>query len=103
MDLERELRSALSHERPSAGFADRVLLAAKADTPRVTRGAAPRVWRGLAAAAVLAAVIGGWGLRTIAERRAGERARDEVLLALRITSDKLQDARNHVNDIGSKD
>ena len=102
MDLERELKSALSHERPSAGFADRVIRAT-VETPRQTRGAARRVWRGLAAAAVLAAVIGGWGLRTIAERRAGERARDEVLLALRITSDKLQDARNHVNGIGSKD
>ena len=106
MDLEHELRNALSHEKPSAGFASRVLQAV--DTARDTGAATParshaRVWRGLAAAAVLAAVIGGWGLRLIAERRAGERARDEVLLALRITSDKLQDARNHVNEIGSKD
>ena len=102
MDLEHELRNALSHEKPSAGFASRVLQAV--DTARDTRAASParshaRVWRGLAAAAVLAAVIGGWGLRVIEQRRAAQ----EVLLALRITSDKLQDARNHVNEIGSKD
>ena len=102
MDLEQELRSALSHEKPPAGFADRVLASLDA-APVRTPVPHTRVWRGLAAAAVLAAVIGGWGLRTIAERRAGERARDEVLLALRITSDKLQDARKHVNEIGSKD
>lgn len=99
MDLEHELRSALSHEKPSPGFAGRVLAAIDGAPVSSPARSQARVWRGLAAAAVLAAVIGGWGLRAIEERRAAR----EVLLALRITSDKLQDARNHVNEIGSKD
>ncbi len=106
MDLDNELKVALMRERPPAGFAERVLASlhgAPVSSPgRAPRGAA-RIWRSLAAAAIFTAIIGGWGLRAIEERRAGERARDEVLLALRITSDKLQDARNHVHEIGSKE
>ena len=54
MDLELELRSALSHEKPPAGFADRVLASLDA-APVRTPVPHTRVWRGLAAAAVLAA------------------------------------------------
>jgi hypothetical protein len=99
MDIERELRDALKREKPSAGFTQRVMNQCATAPVRVQPR---RMWRALAAAAVLSAIVGGWTVRAVAERRAGERARDEVLIALRITSDKLQDARSHVRELGEK-
>lgn len=92
MDIERELQNALRRKTPAAKFSDRVIARLKVEDRR------PRLsqWRAIAAAALLTAILGGWSAHEIAERRQGERARDEVLLALRITSEKLQEAQSHV-------
>ena len=90
MSLENELKEALRRKQPPAGFTDRVM-------ERLVEDRRPRLsYRAIAATLLLTAVLGGWSALTIAERREGERAREELLLALRITSEKLQTAQNHV-------
>ena len=102
MSIEQELKAALKRKSPPAGFVAGVM-------KRIDQEGQPQLpvvhrtrWRAVAAATLLTAVIGGWAAHQAAERREGERAKEEVLLALRITSEKLADAREHVNEIGSK-
>ena len=106
MDIDRELRTVLQRQRPDAGFSERVMAAVReADNQRLTTGNLTqrwRAWRAVAAAAVLTAFLGGWAAHEAAERRAeGQRAREEVLLALRITSEKLRNAQEHVRHINN--
>lgn len=93
MDIERELKSALRRKSPSPGFSDRVIAQLEVEEIRPRRSGG---WRAIAAAGLFTVILGGWTAHEIAERRQGERARDEVLLALRITSEKLQEAHRHV-------
>lgn len=103
--MEEELRNALRRKAAPPDFAKRVI-------ERVSGGPAPRLsvarapvlhrWRALAAAVMLVAILGGWTAHTIAERRAGERAKDEVLLALRIAGEKVHYAKSQVHEIGRK-
>lgn len=94
MDLELELKQALRRESPSPDFRAKVM-------GRLSGEAHP--WRAVAAAGLLTAFLGGWAMREAAVQRAkGERAREQVLLALRITSEKLRDAQNHVREIGTR-
>ena len=104
MDLEHELSRALQRKEAPPGFAESVMRKIKEEEQRpaglpVFR---PRPWRAVAAATLLTAFLGGWSAHEAAKQREGERAKEEVLLALRITSEKLADARDHVNDIGTK-
>ncbi len=100
MDLETQLRSALRQKQPSPGFAARVAEAANRELRTENRG--HRHWRALAACLMLTALLGGWTAHTIAERRAGERARKEVLLALHIAGEKVHYAQTQVQEIGRK-
>lgn len=80
--LEDELRKALARENPPAGFADRV-------TGRKRKVLEmPRWYAAAVAAALLIATGGAYGFR----RHQGIEAKREVMLAMRITSQKL----NHV-------
>lgn len=101
MDLETQLKSALQRKMPPSDFTSRVMSAIAAEKPAA---AAPprRLWRAAAAAAMLTLLLGGWSAHVIAERRAGVRARDQVLLALHIASAKVRYAQTQVHDIGSK-
>jgi hypothetical protein len=109
MNLENDLRRTLRRESPPAGFAGRVM-------QRIERGAAGSQpagfqrrakssplhwWRAAAASVMLAAVLGGYALHENAERKRGERARDEVLRAMSIASEKVRYAQQQVRDIGS--
>jgi len=47
-------------------------------------------------------LVGAWSARQIAERREGERARDEVMLALHIAGAKVRYTQTQVHEIGSK-
>lgn len=98
MNLEHDLRRVLRRESPPAGFASRVL-------QRIERDAAPkRRWmRAVAASLTLTAILGGWGAREVHQRREGERAKEQVLLALRIAGEKVRHAQHEVRDIGSHD
>ncbi len=97
MNLERDLTRVLRRRSPAPGFASRVMLRIdeKENRPR------PTWWRAVAASLTLAALLGGYATHKVLERREGERARDQVLLAMRITSEKVSMARNEVRDIGS--
>jgi anti-sigma factor RsiW len=99
MDLELELKRALRRESPPPDFAARVMRRIE----REERHHPWPAWRAVAAAGLLTAFLGGWAAREASvQRAAGQRAREEVLLALRITSEKLREAQSQVRDIGSR-
>ena len=99
MTLERDLKNALRRESPPDGFASRVL-------QRIEREQAPkpkRWWRAVAASLTLTAVLGGWAAKEVHDRREGERAREQVLLALKIAGEKVRYAQQEVRAIGTND
>jgi hypothetical protein len=98
MNLERDLRQALRRESPPAGFAERVAARIARDE---RQRQAPMRWRAIAASMALAAIVAGWSAHEHARRVAeGERARDQVLLALRIAGAKVKYAQDQVREIG---
>lgn len=121
--LEADLKRALARQSAPDGFAERVVAAISAEARpspadsqlllpageggpvaqqrgRV-RGVQSRFTRAIAAGLLLTAVAGGWAAQKAIERREGERARDEVLIALHIASAKVRTAQQHVHEIGS--
>ncbi len=80
-DLELQLQKSLRRKQPPAGFSNRVLAAAK---PR--RRASVWSWIPAAAAATLLLGIAGTQYQ---EYRQGQRAKDQLMQALQITSSKL--------------
>jgi anti-sigma factor RsiW len=112
MHLEDNLKRALARQSAPDGFAERVMNAVSAEarpSPGASRHPLPggegrgirRGWRAIAAGLVLTAVAGGWAAEKAIERREGERAREEVLVALHIASAKVRVAQQHVHEIGS--
>ena len=89
-EFERELREQLSAREAPGGFADRVMARVAAKKPR--RAWHP-VWRWAAVAAVLTAVAAGGVEHQREQRIAGERTREQVMLALRITGTTLRDVQ----------
>ena len=112
--LEDELKKALERVEPPAGFAERVLLrAAQAKEEEPVRS---RRWLGLfgfgvagtgglrwAAACALCVVLAASGViyERDMQRRRGEEAKDQVMLALRITGSKLQIAEQSLKELDS--
>jgi hypothetical protein len=98
--LENELRRALQPEAPPAGFAERVL--ARVERER----SAERGWknwqrffatpalRWAAAGSLCLIAVGAYEVREREQRLAGEEAKRKVMLALRITSAKMQHAES---------
>jgi hypothetical protein len=112
MQLEKDLERLLRRERPPAGFAARVMQ--RVEQEERTRPSAHAPWWRAAAAAVLLTLGGGaWithnqierreqdQVRINIERQQGERAKAEVLFALRIASSKMHAAREHVRELGT--
>ena len=102
-NFERELREQLQARPAPEGFANRVMarVPKRPARPRWFRFPAP-VWQwGIAALLIAGVVLGGIG-RERQQRIAGERAREQVLLALRITSSTLRDVQQKVNTSGSQ-
>ena len=101
--FEQELRASLQPRPAPAGFADRVLASVDAlprhePMPWPIRTIRNPVVRGAIAASLLLAVGAGGYFEHQRERQiAGQHARQQVLLALRITSSTLQDVRNKVD------
>ena len=103
MNIESELERALRRTTPDPGFATRVMRRIEASGRPVTgRTPKSRSWRAAAAGLILTAIAGGWAAQRAVERRQGERARDEVLLALRIAGSKVHTAQQHVRELGSR-
>lgn len=82
-DFEQELKAALRRKEPATGFAERVMRQVAAPRPR----GALRGWASLAVAASLFAGV--FGVARYEEYRKGQRAKDELMLALRITARTL--------------
>lgn len=101
--FEQELRAGLQARSAPEGFADRVLARVDAlphyePTPWPLRAIRSPLVRGLIAATLLFSVgVGGYFEHQRERRIAGEHARQQVLLALRITGSTLQDVRNKVD------
>jgi len=104
--LEDELRAALHTEEPPAGFAERILaLAAERERRRerslwfqFKNSFAVHRLRWAAAVAAIVVVASGVGLHVQEQRRAeGEAAKRQVMLALRITSEKWRVAAKEIS------
>jgi hypothetical protein len=99
MNLENDLKRALRREAPDSGFAGRVLARIeRAESPK-----RPAWWRAAAASVTLAALLGGYGTYRVLEIRKGERAKEQLLTAMRIASEKVNYAKQEVRAIGSTD
>jgi hypothetical protein len=88
-DFEDQLRGALRRQDPSAGFTERVIAKTKPAKPTTRRP----IWTFAAIAAALVVMIG--VNQEVQERRA-ETARQQAVLALRITAEKLNAVRGKV-------
>lgn len=105
--MEDHLREALRREEPPEGFAGRVM--ARIEAARQPERTERREWwwtafrgprlRWAAALASLALVAGGIEYRRDQRRIEGEHAKEQVMLALRITGSKLRIAQAKVNRI----
>lgn len=105
-ELERDLRQALRREEPSAGFVARVLTALPKETPRPVLAwmHRPALRWALAAVIVVAASTGGYFYREHRlEEERGRIAKQQLMLALRITGAKLQLAQQRVLQINRSD
>ena len=91
MNLEDDLRAALRREDPSPGFAQRVVTRAKSNP-------APRSWfpKMMWATALAAMLVIGFAAVSEYREKKAERAGREAVLALRITAEKLNSARDKV-------
>ena len=108
-DFEHNLKRALQRVDAPAGFADRVL--ARARQANEDKPARPRFWAALfsgsglrwataCAVCVLLAASGAFYEHDLQQRR-GEAAKEQLMLALRITGSKLQIAQQSLEQIGS--
>jgi hypothetical protein len=89
-DLEQSLRAALARVPAPAGLAERILALIGAGPMRKTRWWRTTALRWALAAALLAAMAAGGVIAYQRQQRArGERARRQVMLALRITGARL--------------
>jgi hypothetical protein len=101
--FEQELRASLQVRPAPDGFADRVLARVEAlphheASPWPVRTIRNPAVRGAIAAMLLLSIgVGGYFEHQRERQIAGEHARQQVLLALRITSSALQDVRNKVD------
>ena len=107
MNLENDLKQAMRRVPAPEGFADRVrsVILSEAKNPdggdpsssarlRMT----PTWWRAVAATLLLGTILGSWGVHETFERRRGERARQQVLLALRIAGTQVARAQRAAQD-----
>ena len=95
-DFERDLRDALKRREPRHDMADRVM--ARIGVP----AARPRFyWRPLLAAAAAVVVLMG-GIEQYREYQKGQEAKQQLMLALEITAQKLSVAQEKVNEVGRR-
>ena len=90
--FEDQLRQTLSRKQPAAGFVDKVLLKT---TPK------NRLWRWQAIAA-LAACLAGVGIYETYRYQQGQFAKQQLLLAIRITSEKTHVAQQKVEQLNQR-
>lgn len=92
---EAELRQALQR-RPAPPQLKQKIMAAREGAARRRMRQHNMTWMRIAAGLLIVAIVGGlgdWGLRRQEEKRKGEEARREVMMALRITSHALNNVQ----------
>jgi len=96
MNLDDELRAALRREDPSPGFAQRVTsLAQSSAKPKTISIFQPfRIPRLIWATALAAMLVIGFAATSEYRQMKAERAGHDAVLALRITAEKLNQARD---------
>ncbi|HTU33271.1 MAG TPA: hypothetical protein VMF66_05670 [Candidatus Acidoferrum sp.] len=106
--LEQELKKALRRTDPPAGFAERVLArAAKEEQAKLAREKRRFQWFGmsglrLGVTCALCLIVAASGMIYQHERhQQGEQAKEQLMLALRITSSKLEIANQGIRQINS--
>src|SRR5262245_2262337 len=120
--FDEEMRKALRREEPSPDFTGRVMSRVtelqRQEKPREKTGwlmrlveffQPPTMKRAMAGAMAIALVVAGFGVyyrrenerRRLAEIAEGERAKEQVILAMRITSAKLNIAQKKVHETAS--
>jgi hypothetical protein len=100
MSLENDLKRVLRRQSPSPEFAGRVMQ--RIEEPLGKRqGKQPVWWRAAAASVTLAVLLGGYATHRVVEHRRGERAKEQVLAAMRIAGEKVHYAQQEVRHIGS--
>lgn len=99
-EFERRLQAAMQRREAPLGLKARVLARSRAMARERREARQGRLWmlQRIAATAVLAALVSGFVVyRQVEERRKGEQAREQVMIALRITSKALNRAGDRVN------
>lgn len=105
--LEQELKKAMQRVEPPAGFAERMLARAASEKEKKARPLWGFAWPGAsnlrwATACALCVVLATSGILYHHEQhRKGEEAKEQLMLALRITSSKLQIATQSVRNISA--
>jgi len=100
VNLAQELKDALKRQPPPPNMTERVMAAIKS---RKVEAAPPSFWQRaglpLAAAAALLLVVGvGVARQREAEREQGEAAARQLVTALRIASETLNEAKNEIKN-----
>jgi len=98
-DFEKELQQALQR-RPAPPSLKRKIMERRGLRTIERRHSQWVVWQRVAAGLLVAAMLGGavqWELRREQERRQGEEARRQVMIALRITGHALNEMNAQLN------
>lgn len=103
MSLDNDLARALRRQAPAPGFAERVMQRIEEGEPLAPRKHRPAWWRAAAASVTLAALLGGYATHRVVEHRRGERAKEQVLTAMRIAGEKVRYAQQEVRGIGTSE
>ena len=104
-DFEKELQQALQR-RPAPPSLKRKIMERRGVLSMERRHSHWLVWQRVAAGLLVAAALGGavqWKVRRDEERRQGEAARRQVMIALRITGHALNEVNAKLNRAHSAD
>ncbi len=89
-EIELQLRAALARKEPPPGFAQRTVARATGITVTAPAPRRPaRVWVSLALAAMLLIGFSAAGIQRVREQRRADEVKQQLMLALQITSQKL--------------
>ena len=92
--FERDLRESLRHREPPSGFAEKVLARSRESEARHTTGR----WL-VAAAAVVLMIGGGIFVQQQRQHAEDEKAKEQLMVALRITGSKLRNVQERLSRI----
>jgi hypothetical protein len=94
MSFESELRDSLRRKEPPPDFTANVMKAIGAPASR--RPVRRRLAGALGLAAALALILSTFTIHYVEQRREGERAKEQLMLAMRLTSKKLHETQQHL-------